>query len=819
MSWFELFVEAVEATTGRQGRKAGSNIRLLCPAHDDQDPSLDVAEGEDGRPLVVCRSHGCTFEEVCRAIGRAPHEFMPSDQAEWTPVGPPVAIYDYVDEHGQLLFQVVRSAGKQFRQRVPDPSSRSGWRWKLGSVRRVLYRLPEVVAAVAAGETVYVCEGEKDVDSLTRLGVTATCNPGGAGKWRDEYSESLGGASVVVVADRDEAGYAHARSVAAAVEGIASSVTVAEPAEGKDLTDHLSAGFAVDDLVPVSADVGSPARPRRTQAGHLLDLAMGAELFHTSSGEPFATFPVREHRETWSLRSKQFRNWLSKQLYDRDGTIPTAAARNDALTVLEGTAAHDSPMTDVHVRLAADEDVIYLDLGNSDWEVVKLDGAGWKIDPTPPVRFRRSASTLELPHPTRGGSIDELRPFVNVDQDGWILFVSWLVSCLRPQGPYPVLNLLGEQGAAKSTAARIARALVDPNRAPLRTSPRNPHDFILTATNSWVTALDNLSALPEWLSDALCRLSTGGGYVTRALYTDSDEVIFDAQRPVILTGISELATRSDLLDRSLLITLPNIPEEARLAEKEFWASFRSARPSILGALLDATTRALQDESSVSLPRLPRMADFALWSAAAAPAFGWETDDFIRVYEANRSAVHEIAIDDSPIGPALLEVATAGFEGTATELLAKLGALVAEAATKERGWPKTARALSGTLRRLAPNLRALGIEVSFMRETTGQKRRLVTLRSRRGPVTPVTGATGLATALAGGGVSTDRGDENGAAEPDAGRQLGLSETPPSEHGDEGDASDETHRHAPSAEEEAEIERLLRKHSDLFGGDAT
>ncbi len=327
MSAFAEFIAAVEAATGKSGRTVGRNTRLLCPAHDDHEPSLDVSEADDGRPLVVCRSQGCSFEEVCRAIGRESHEFgAHTDRREWTPRGPAVAVYDYTDEEGGLLFQVLRTSDKQFLQRRPDSGAKSGWRWKLEGVRRVLYRLPEVVAAVAAGETVYVCEGEKDVESLRRLGVIATCNPGGAGKWRAEYAEALAGAEVVVIADRDDPGRSHASRVAASVGAVAGSVKVVEPAEGKDATDHLRAGGSLAELVVV--DLSAPAAAETPNAANLgeEDVAMGAELFHSSGYDPFARFSVETHRETWPLRSRRFKTWFSGRLYDTHGRVPTASA-------------------------------------------------------------------------------------------------------------------------------------------------------------------------------------------------------------------------------------------------------------------------------------------------------------------------------------------------------------------------------------------------------------------------------------------------------------------------------------------------------------
>lgn len=148
--------------------------------------------------------------------------------------------------------------------------------------------------------------------------------------------------------------------------------------------------------------------------------------------------------------------------------------------------------------------------------------------------------------------------------------MAWLIQALRPKGAYPVLILQGEQGSAKSTTERLLRALIDPSTAPLRTTPRNERDLIIAATNSWCAAFDNISTLPPWLSDALCRLSTGGGFSARELYTDAEEVLFDVTRPVILNGTTDVATRPDLLDRALVMMLPAIQEEGRTPEADLW---------------------------------------------------------------------------------------------------------------------------------------------------------------------------------------------------------------------------------------------------------
>jgi hypothetical protein len=219
---------------------------------------------------------------------------------------------------------------------------------------------------------------------------------------------------------------------------------------------------------------------------------------------------------------------------------------------------------------------------------VEIDAAGWRVITDAPVRFRRPKGLKPLPVPVTGGSLGELRHFVNVaDDNSWRLLVAWMLAALRPRGPYPVLCLHGQQGSAKSTLARVLRSLIDPNLAELRSEPKEPRDLMIAADASWIIALDNLSSLPAWLSDALCRLSTGGGFATRELYSDAEETVFDAQRPVLLTGIEDLATRGDLLERSIVLTLPPIPEDRRRSERALWKQIEAVRPRILGALLTA----------------------------------------------------------------------------------------------------------------------------------------------------------------------------------------------------------------------------------------
>ena len=369
------------------------------------------------------------------------------------------------------------------------------------------------------------------------------------------------------------------------------------------------------------------------------------------------------------------------------------------------------------------DDRLYLDLGDATWRAVEIDATGWRVIDNPPVRFRRAAGMQPLPVPATGGSIEVLRSFLNVQSDNdFVLVVAWALACLRNRGPYPVIVLSGEQGSAKSTFSAILRALLDPNTAPLRALPREDRDLFIAASNGHVLAFDNVSGLPGWISDTLCRLATGGGFAVRQLYTDQDEVLFDAARPVILNGIEEIVTRPDLADRAVFLTLQPIPEEHRRPEQELWAAFDAARPRVLGVLLDAVVVGLKRLPETRLEKLPRMADFALWATACETAL-WPAGTFWSAYCGNRDEAVEGVIDADPIATAVRAVMATRtvWTGTASDLLGALAEVVGERVAKSKTWPDGPRALAGRLRRAATFLRKIGIEIGFGREGRARTR--------------------------------------------------------------------------------------------------
>jgi hypothetical protein len=471
----------------------------------------------------------------------------------------------------------------------------------------------------------------------------------------------------------------------------------------------------------------------QNQGDCLLQLAAGQDFFHAPDGRAYATVALTAVGEgkprlaTLAVRGRDFRVWLSERYFREAGKPPAAQALQDTLGVLEGRALYRGPCRPVHVRVAGTAERFWIDLGDPSWRAVEVDADGWRPVDTPPVRFRRPRGLLPLPEPRRCSEarLDDLAELLNVPRESWPLLLAWLVQSYWPAGPYPILALYGEQGSAKSTTARLLRDIIDPSAAPLRSLPRDERDLVIAASNGWVLALDNASAIKDWLSDALCRLATGGGYATRELFSDDSEAIFEATRPVIITSIEGLPGRPDLVDRSVLLELPAIAAADRKPERALLAQWQCDRPYLLAALLDLLSGAARKLPDVQLPRLPRMADFALLGTAVERALAWPQETFAEAYRDNIAAASSAALDVSVLtGPlrTLLQLANP-WHGTCQALLEGLRQHLETPDKPPTGWPKNARSLSAQLRRLAPALRKAGISLEMGRTEAGSSVRL------------------------------------------------------------------------------------------------
>ncbi len=305
-------------------------------------------------------------------------------------------------------------------------------------------------------------------------------------------------------------------------------------------------------------------RRRTPQRDTLIGLTEACELWHDADRTAYATFGVNAHHEHWPVRSREFRMWLSGQFYEATGAAIGGQALEDGVRILEAQAVNHGPQYEPFIRVGRHGKHLYVDLCDARWRAVEITGAGWAVVEKPAAKFMRSSSMRPLPEPEAGGMIEELRGFLNVrSDDDFMQVVAWLVAALRDRGPYPVLVVNGEQGAGKSVFSRMIRSLVDPSAAPIRAVPKDDRDLVVSAGNSWALVFDNLSSVPAWFADALCRLATGSGFATRMLHTDRNESIFDAARPILLNGIPSLTDRADLADRAITIHLATITEEAR----------------------------------------------------------------------------------------------------------------------------------------------------------------------------------------------------------------------------------------------------------------
>jgi hypothetical protein len=476
----------------------------------------------------------------------------------------------------------------------------------------------------------------------------------------------------------------------------------------------------------------SPSRAP-AQRDKLFAIAEKAELFHTPRGEAFATIVRNGHHEVLRVTGAEFREWLLYEYYTKEGTAPGKNAMTEALPTIIAKAQIEGPEREVFTRLAEQAGRIYIDLGDETRSVVEVTPEGWRVLTESPVPFFRTSNTKALPVPAGGGDIRELRHFVNVATDAdFVLLVSWLIGAMHPSGPYPLLVLQGEQGSAKSTTSRVVRSLVDPGVPSHRAVPTKEWDLMVAAQYTRVLAFDNLSGLSPAMSDVFCQLATGAGFGARKLYTDDDEKIFSAKRPVLVNGISDIARREDLASRSIVLRLPHIAASKRRRERDIDAAFEAARPSIFGALLDGLSRALRNAESIELDSHPRMADFAVWMTAAEPALGFAPGTFLAAYEANRAEVIHTALEGDAIAAGVLALVypTGEFTGTMTELLHELNVTVAQEYRTGRWWPDTPRGLSDRLTRLGDFFHSVGVSVERHRETTGERRNLVAITHDR-----------------------------------------------------------------------------------------
>jgi hypothetical protein len=753
------FDRVVDALESAGSRITGPHDRRMatCPAHHDGNASLSVKRDTD-RVLLKCHA-GCETAEVVAALRLTmsdlfdePHE--PRRMGAYTrqPNKRVVDEYIYCDESGVELFRKTRFEPKGFRQKRPD--GRGGWIPNLEDTRKVLYRLPEVLAAVAGGRPVYVVEGEKDADRLASLGLAATCNFDGAGKWRSEYGDALSGAAVVVIADRDVPGLKHARMVVADLEGKATSVRVVQSVttgKGHDVSDHLDAGHSLDELTPVDL---TEADDRQQQADDPVadpsdsatDGGSGStvtriitfarerwEFGNDGGGDLFAVTKIGPRLVERIGEGSSFRRTLTGELYEATGRTFRGESYSIALDVLRHEAAKAEP-TPLHLRVARWRDGVVVDLADRDGRIVEVGPTGWRIVPAGPEHplFRRTRQSRPLPQPAIGGDLGELAELLGFgpQSDEFRLVTGWLVSAvLLPDVERPAPWWTGPEGAGKSTRSALLVSVIDPRSGAGESRAasaggqlgRSDEDVLIAAADRYIVSFDNLSTVSVRQSDVLCGLITGTSAEKRKRYSDDESSVVPVMRAVSLTSRTlPMGVGTDLLDRLIVLDQERMAGKLRAEKSKLWQRFHDTHPATFGAVLNLAVAALAHrERADRVTELPRMADHGRVLAALDAATG---AGYLATYVEATNAAKAVRAETDPLVSALLDLVTSDeqrgqWEGTASDLLDSLLRPL-----DVTSWPRSGRVLRQHLNAASELLRAAGITIRDAR--TGKARRMV-----------------------------------------------------------------------------------------------
>lgn len=457
---------------------------------------------------------------------------------------------------------------------------------------------------------------------------------------------------------------------------------------------------------------------RESQATRLVGFVEErAELFHDQNGTVYAT--VKDTGETKRIESRGFRDWLASAFFEINKVAAREASIRESLTTLAGIGRQRGEQREAHTRLARHDGRYYLDLAEPRTSrAVEIDEHGWRIVERPPVRFIRPESMRELPTPLTGGDINTLWEVTNIPSRWRLLVLAWLVECLRPETVFPILELIGEQGTAKSSTQTALRRLIDPNHADLRAAPKSGEDVFIAANAAWIVSFENVSYLASPIQDVCCSVSTGSGYAKRKLYSDVEESVIHVKRPIMINGISASVTNQDMVQRTISIELQPITE--RKEEQEVLARYDALHPVLVGALLTIFSKALSKMREVHIPgnKLPRLADFAKLGVSVALATGQPPEAFWDAFNAANLESVERTIEGNPVASAVMEwieTCHGRQQLPAKEIYKRLERFKGNDLS---AWPKTPKGLGDALRRIAPALRSLGIHCQCLGKQSG-----------------------------------------------------------------------------------------------------
>lgn len=476
-----------------------------------------------------------------------------------------------------------------------------------------------------------------------------------------------------------------------------------------------------------------------------------ARFFMDDVGSPCVRVEVGDRHEAFEIRSGAFRSWLdwawdehTNRLLKR-GTFDDLQARCIALARRSGISEP------VYRRVASLGDEVWIDLGTDERSAVRVTAGGWSLEQKPGVMFVRPGSSKPLPVPERGKSILQLRKYVSSDplaaaddDDNYLLVLMWLLAALRGVEPFPILVIQAQQGSGKSTLTRFLQKLVDPSAADLRTPPKKHDDLAAALKQSYVLPLDNLSSLSGEMSDALCRISTGGSLSKRRLFSDLDEIVVSVARPVILNGITDVCTRPDLLDRAITVRLRPI-EDRRRSAVDLNREFDEDAPGILGALLDGLVYALRNHGRSQVRTHHRLVDVLALASNAESALELPPGSFMRAFDRMATDRTESALQLSATATALREflmkpsqwIGSNGVEKDSDgsylaspknwmETLRRVADPLGLSSRGKGSIPDSPVSFSQDIRRIAPALSMVGVRLDFDAGTTSARKIRVTV---------------------------------------------------------------------------------------------
>ncbi|WP_374243003.1 hypothetical protein [Zoogloea sp.] len=453
-----------------------------------------------------------------------------------------------------------------------------------------------------------------------------------------------------------------------------------------------------------------------------------ATYAHTAEGAGVALIEIEGRQEVHMLNSTGFDRWVRGQVYAAHKVGIPDQAMKTAIATLGAVGTFEGPEVQTYLRCAKQGDAYYLDLCDDGWKAVRIAAGEWSLLDRSPVLFVRTAGARPLPQPGARGNVNLLWKHLNIPKDARPLVLAWLLDAMRPDTPYPVLELAGEMGSSKSTTQRRLRALIDPVAVPLRGAPKCVEDIHIAAANAQVCSFENLSSLSQDMQDALCILSTGGGYATRQLYTNGEEHVITSKRPVMLNGINGVATAPDLIERVITVELPTIAAAKRQDEQSMEAAWLRDYPAIFTGLLTLFAEALEMLPKVEIPEgmQKRMLDYQRLGEAVCMALGGKAGEFSQRLDSMHgdSLARGLESYGVAVGIQMLAARPEGreWEGTYLQLLTELNRMPE---IDRSNWPRSPRHLSGQLKRIAPGLRRAGVRIEAAgRGRTGAKVRIV-----------------------------------------------------------------------------------------------